>query len=419
MQTHALARQAEEALAVVQAVRAAVAEGRAADHALNALVRARRHYGSRDRRLFAALVFAYFRWKGWVEALPAPPRALAAAAWLDGIGRPDLLERWWPDLAGAPRPDPLPERGRALGRLSGGEIRTDIESLVPAWFAREWEDGRPAASLAGFVESLQRRPPLWLRCRAGARDEVLGSLREAGAAAAPDDRLPGLLRVDTAPSRAILAPLLHTRAEIQDIASQCVGHLCAPKPGEHWWDLCAGAGGKTLHLLDQLGGSGSVFCTDTRTEALDELTRRATAAGFTNWTARRLPPDPGRWTVGSRFDAILLDAPCAGTGTWGRAPDARWRTTREDCLAWAARQAALLRHALPRLKPGGRIVYAVCSLTRAETSDVFQTVARDTPIGAVPLRHPLTGAAADPCLILPAHGPGIGMWCRALEAIRA
>lgn len=415
MRPHAIERQAQEAIDVVRTVQSAVASGQAADQALNALFRSRRQYGSRDRRLFAGLVFAWFRWKGWVEHLPDLPQALAAAAWLDDIGNADLLHRWWSALAPIARPSSIPEQGRILSELSAGRIHPALQSLVPAWFEDEWDAAESRASLADFVESIQRRPPLWLRSRAGSLDTVLAALHRADVPAEADARLPGLIRVDDAPSRDVLAPLLHRHAEIQDIASQCVGLLCAPKPGEHCWDLCAGAGGKSLHLLDQLKESGHVLCTDVRAEALDELTHRAGKAGFRNWTARLIPTEPSDWKIESTFDAILLDAPCTGTGTWGRAPDARWRSSQEECRAQAARQLHLLRQALRHLKPGGRLLYSVCSLTRSETQGVLAALAHEAAFHVNPRHHPLTHTTSDSCRILPIDGPGIGMWCVEIE----
>ncbi|MBI4627026.1 MAG: RsmB/NOP family class I SAM-dependent RNA methyltransferase, partial [Verrucomicrobia bacterium] len=143
----------------------------------------------------------------------------------------------------------------------------------------------------------------------------------------------------------------------------------APKPGETWWDACAGEGGKTLHLADLMMNKGVVWATDRSDKRLDTLKRRAARAKLFNYRTEF-------WDGGSRlptkikFDGILLDAPCSGVGTWQRNPHARWTTTPDDVRELAATQRVLLENVCGSLKPGGRLIYAVCTLTRSETTAV-------------------------------------------------
>lgn len=393
MRENARRRQIEECLAVRHIVADRVRAGAPADGALAAVFRAARRYGSRDRRFFAAAVFAEFRWLGWIQRIEDVHTRLALALALDG--EIDHARAFAPDLQ-EPPPGGLLEKAAWFDRFQPGGSPARIEDLVPAWtFDEIPHDGAPDFPLR-LIESLQTRPPLWLRARRGQSDAIIAHLRAAGFDCAADARVPDAVRVNGAPSADVLRPLLHRAAEIQDIASQQVGLFCAPRNGEHWWDVCAGAGGKALHLMEQLNGTGHVLCTDIRARALDELARRATAAGYANWSIRTttaLPPDV-------RFDGILIDAPCSGTGTWNRAPDARWRTDRSALAAHRDRQRTLVQTALAHLKPHGRLVYAVCSLTRTETLDVVDHIHRHTR--AQPDR---------PLRIDPFSGPGIGMWC--------
>ena len=411
MRQEAIQRQADEALAIVARMRAAVEAGHPADRSLATLFRENRHYGSRDRRFFGAVVFAYFRWKGWVDRIPDLPAALAAACQLDGETAHPALQRWpaWPDAPAASAP--LPERAEALARRQNWAAAPPVSALVPDWTGAELLDDGAPQPLERFVDAIQRRPPLWLRCRTGQREAVQAALAAAGHAATCDARLPDALRVDGAPASSLLAPLLHHRAEIQDIASQAIGALCAAQPGERWWDVCAGGGGKSMQLLEQLQGGGSLLCTDIREAALAETRRRARHAGYTQLRTQLIPPDPAAWKIDAPFDGILLDAPCSGLGTWGRAPDARWRTPRESLASQGHRQRALLHHALAHLNPGGRLVYAVCSLAQRETEDILQAALRAHPaLKLEPQPHPLHGHPTPTCLVHPGDGPGIGMW---------
>src|SRR4029079_13598593 len=157
--------------------------------------------------------------------------------------------------------------------------------------------------------------------------------------------------------------------EIQDLASQLVGHACAPKPGETWWDVCAGEGGKTLHLADLMANKGVVWASDRHTRRLDTLKRRAARAQIFNY---RVAPWDGaaKLPTKTKFDGILVDAPCSGVGTWQRNPHARWNATPNDVHELAATQRALLEHVVAGLKPHGRLIYSVCTLTRSETTAV-------------------------------------------------
>jgi 16S rRNA (cytosine967-C5)-methyltransferase len=157
--------------------------------------------------------------------------------------------------------------------------------------------------------------------------------------------------------------------EIQDVGSQLVGLAAAPKPGETWWDACAGEGGKTLHLADLMQNKGVVWSSDRNAKRLDTLKRRAARAKLFNYRVALWDGTP-KLPTKAKFDGILLDAPCSGVGTWQRNPHARWTTTPEDVAELAAIQRQLLDTVAGSLKPNGRLIYAVCTLTRSETTAV-------------------------------------------------
>ena len=229
-----------------------------------------------------------------------------------------------------------------------------------------------------WLRAIQAEPALWLRAKPGVAQslaQVLGYL-EPGA-------LPDSLRY-TGDADLFRQPEFHAgEFEIQDIASQAVGYACAPQPGETWWDACAGEGGKLLHLSALMQGKGLLWASDRAEWRLKKLKLRTARARCFNyraasWDGGAKPPTK------TRFHGVLLDAPCTGLGTWQRNPHARWTTTPNDVRELAAVQKRLLHHVAPSVKPGGKLVYSVCTLTRAETADVaaaFQAAHPDfTPL---------------------------------------
>jgi 16S rRNA (cytosine967-C5)-methyltransferase len=203
--------------------------------------------------------------------------------------------------------------------------------------------------------------------------------------------------------------------EIQDLSSQMVGHACAPGPGETWWDACAGEGGKTLHLSDLMRNKGLLWATDRSARRLSMLKRRAARGGMFNYR-------PASWTgtgpapFRTKCDGVLVDAPCSGVGTWQRNPHARWTTSLEDVRELAAVQTALLGYAAQSVKPGGRLVYAVCTLTRSETTAVADGF-EAAHAGFQPCPLPVARAPAAPRLLLKpqdvhANGMFISSWRR-------
>ncbi len=175
-----------------------------------------------------------------------------------------------------------------------------------------------------------------------------------------------------------LRPFTGGSLEIQDIASQAVGLACDPDPGERWWDACAGAGGKALHLAALMGGKGVVVATDAYEGPLKETVRRARRSPFRNVTTKVWD---GKHVAGKprSFDGVLVDAPCSGIGTWRRNPDARWTLEPEAIPRLAELQRDLLTAASAGVKPGGTLVYSVCTLTIAETQNVVSAFLEAQP----------------------------------------
>ena len=366
-------------------VLASIRPGVPADAALRDYLAASHSLGAVGKRSVSRAVFSYFRWLHWLEPGESAQRRIVAALGLQG-----RFDR-----------DPSSLKAEALAARA-----------VPSWLGGEM------ALPAAFLRQLQREPSLWIRTKIGATAEIARGL---GACDVPI--LPAGLSVPAG-----LAALryrgtadLHKASafqsggfEIQDLASQLVGQACAAQAGETWWDACAGEGGKTLHLSDLMRNKGLVLATDRSLRRLSVLKRRAARAGMFNyrasvWTGTGPPP------FRTKCDGVLIDAPCSGVGTWQRNPHARWTTSLEDVRELAAVQAGLLERAAPSVKPGGRLVYSVCTLTRSETEAVADGFGKAHPeFEPAPLA--ISPERASRAVLLPqdldANGMFIAAWKR-------
>lgn len=386
---HAAARMRASLLAI-QHVSGEMARGLPADVALGSFYREHPQFGSRDRRQTSEAVFAWFRWFGWTGAQEGEPgpvtleTRMERALWLDAqTSGVEKLAREFQSHFRLPRCPPL-------------------TALVPDWVpdVMEWSDAT--------AQAWQRRPATWLRASAGELEDVRAWLQEEELLLSAHPRLPGALSAK--PSGAIQEFIKrHPRAaEIQNPASQAVGIICAPAEGQSWWDVCAGSGGKSLHLLDLARGQLDLLATDTRDKALKELQRRQQGRRFAfrnlNAETDALPDTP--------FDGVLVDAPCSGFGTWARNPDARWRTDSDDVTHLAGVQTLILGRASAAVKAGGALVYSVCTLTRAETTGVVRAFLADHPdFQPEAFVNPLDGAPCDGTLLLPPErASGDGMY---------
>ncbi len=414
------ASQAARLLEVLRHLDGEVAAGRPADAALTRFLRQHPEMGSRDRRLVSTTAFACFRWRGWTGTVGADgPAAVVRAALLDGIeSAPDAIKHLTAGtgladaVAAPPAFQGLDDRAAWVSK--GWKPGAHPADLAPAWAAEALSipDGVDrAAFVTRWIGALQDRPPLWLRADGIPGGTLAAAVRKLGPTAVAHARLESAVRVDGHPALPELEREIGAKFDVQDLASQVVGAVCAPRAGQAWWDVCAGAGGKTLDLRARMGNSGYLRATDVRPRALGEARRREERLGRrgTDWRVHdaALPPPDAR-----RFDGILVDAPCSGLGTWSRAPDARWRTGPDDVARLAQTQASILHSVADSVLPGGALVYAVCSLTRAETVDIVDAFLAARPDFAPdPASHPLHNTTPAAHLwVWPWDGPCIGMF---------
>lgn len=353
-------------------VLASIARDLPADAALRRYLYNAKRLGAREKRAVSRAVFAYFRWLQWLDAKASFQKRLEQSA--------ALQERFIADEKSV--------KAEALAARA-----------VPEWLREEMD--LPAE----YLRQIQREPALWIRARPGHAHKLAKDLGDCELST----RAPDALRY-TGTQDLFLTPAFHAGAfEIQDLASQLVGHACAPISGQTWWDACAGEGGKLLHLADLMANRGVIWASDRNERRLGVLKRRAARAEIFNY--RTVAWDgSAKLPTKTKFDGILVDAPCSGVGTWQRNPHARWNTTPVDVRELAATQLGLLNHVAGSLRPGGRLIYSVCTLTRSETTRVVEAFTAAHPELD---REPLFGAEPQITLWpheLNANGMFIAAW---------
>jgi len=307
-----------------------------ADAALREVLKQIKDLAPFDATEIAKTVFIYYRWHVWLRDERGVESKMRLALRLD--------ERFRANESNVPLT----------------ELRA---KAVPAWTAEQMDVSDD------WLLSLQRQPKLWLRAKRGTAAALAEKFRIARTPAPPGFSDALLFDSD---EDLFKSPEFHAgEFEIQDIASQMVGLLCDPKPGETWWDTCAGEGGKTLHLSDLMQNKGMLWASDRAEWRLTKLKRRAGRAKVFNYRSafwdggKKLPTK-------TKFDGVLVDAPCSGIGTWQRNPQARWTTTVDDVRELSVIQKNLLANVAPSVKPGGKLIFSVCTLTRAETTGVVE-----------------------------------------------
>jgi 16S rRNA (cytosine967-C5)-methyltransferase len=384
------AARVQTAIELLDAIIAAARDGgAAADVIATRFFKERRYAGSKDRRAIRDLAWAAIRRFG---ERPANGRAAMVALADDDVALAALF-------TGEPR---APAAITATEpRASGGPL--------PAWLTPLLDPHIDAAEAAALLE----RAPLDLRINRARADGI--DLPEGAPLPAPLDGL--RLPADT--SLAGHPAMLGGAIEVQDAGSQWIAATCAVRPGVTVIDLCAGAGGKTLALAAAMAGKGRLIACDTDRRRLSELPPRAARAGAAVET-RLL--DPGREAaaladLAGDADVVLVDAPCSGSGTWRRNPEARWRLNRERLDRLLALQAHVLDVAAPLVRPGGCLVYAVCALTSAEGEAQVDAFLRRHPRFTAEAPDLPVGRPAGAGIILtPAHDATDGFFIARMQA---
>jgi len=277
-------------------------------------------------------------------------------------------------LAEPPLPEAVPDR--LATRYS-----------FPSWLVQRLAELHPEPVLEAMLAALDEEPALLLRARPpGSRDDVLARLAEEGVAAEPVALAPGAVRIAEASHKIFETRVMRAgRLQVQDVGSQLIVEACRPVEGggslAGWTvaDVCAGAGGKTLALADEVGKAGRVVAGDRSRRRLEHARERAR-----EWSLRHVSfPHPLPLELA---DVVLVDAPCSGTGSLAREPDQKWKLSAKAVAEFHTTQLELLRELAPRVKPGALVVYATCSLLPEENDTVVRDfLARESGFSLEPL----------------------------------
>ena len=334
------------------------------DRFLKSWFRTRRFAGSKDRRAIGETVFGVQRRRASLahRMKDEAPRALVIAS---------LLERG-ADIAalfvgGGYGPAPLSEAEQQAIAAAPLAAPRWVTGEYPQWLDAELRrafDDRLPDEMAAFIP----RAPTDLRVNTlkTTRDAVIAELTAQGLTATPTPYAPHGIRIAGEAGNLSQSPLFESGAfEFQDEAAQIASHLCGAKPGMRILDLAAGAGGTSLAFAAAMNNDGEIVACDVRGEALFELEKRATRAGVS--IIKTLPLEHHQ--PSGLFDMVFVDAPCSGTGTWRRQPELRWRLTPGRLAELTAIQDQLLDQAAALVRPGGRLLYATCSILPVENQD--------------------------------------------------
>jgi len=386
--------------AAIEILTAIDVENRPADDVAAEYFRRRRYIGSKDRAQIAGHVYAVLRHRAaldwWMAkyGIGTEPRARVLASLV-------LVEGWRPDAILACcdgdrfRPARLGHieegfiRDLATRTLRHPEMPRAVANDLPDWL-EPYLDRVFGRGLEREMAALSGPAPTDLRVNLlrADREEVRRALAAEGVAAEPTPLSPVGLRLRERVPLGKLAAFEHGLIEVQDESSQIAALLADARPGMRVVDFCAGAGGKTLALAAGMNNRGKLVACEVSQRRLDRAARRLRRAGVTNVERRGLSGERDKWVKHHKagFDRVFADVPCLGTGTWRRNPDAKWRMRPKDLAELVERQQLILRSAARLVRPGGRLIYATCSLLRDEDEAQAEAfLAAETDFSLLPM----------------------------------
>ncbi len=412
------------AAAAIEILDKIIADRTPADRLANDYFRSRRYIGSKDRTAVQAIVYGCLRHRAQLEWWLArirdgarrEPFAPNGRAW--AIAYLAILQKIPPEkiattFSGEQYDPPPLSRGEqaAAEALSGRSIEHPdqpeaVRANVPAWIVgrlrvRFGDDH--AREMAAFAEEA----PLDLRTNILKTDRktLRGLLKDIGIETEPTRLSPWGLRAATRAALMASEPYKEGLVEVQDEGSQLVALLVGAEPGMRVCDFCAGAGGKSLAIAATMGNKGQVAACDVSAKRLDATGLRLRRAGVFNVERTTLSDERDKWVKkhAGMYDRVLVDAPCTGTGTWRRNPDARWTLREAEIAELADKQRRILESAARLVKPGGHLVYATCSLLAEENEMQADAFAAAHPEFAVlPVPELWAKMSSAPC---PTAGP--------------
>ena len=382
---------------------------RPADTVVADFFRRQRQIGVRERHMLAETLYAVLRHKPLLQHLAQSgkgemERRLALLAW---PGNAAYLR-----AALAPAEVAWLEQVQAVDRAA---LPERLRHNLPDWLAERLAAEVGADEFWPLVDALDQPAPLDLRVNTlkMRREDAQAALVAAGIGAEPTRWSPFGLRVQGKPALHKLDVFASGAIEVQDEGSQLLALLTGAKRGEMVADFCAGGGGKTLALGAMMRNTGRLYAFDVSGHRLAGLKPRLARSGLSNVYPVQIAHerDERIKRLAGKIDRVLVDAPCSGLGTLRRHPDLKWRQSPASVQELCARQAAILAGAARLVKPGGRMVYATCSLLRAENEDIARAFGaeREAEFRAVPAAELMRKAqVAEPEAIT--QGEDMRLW---------
>jgi 16S rRNA (cytosine967-C5)-methyltransferase len=384
------------------------------DHPADAVVsrffRDNRSLGPRERATLAETVYTVLRKKLLFDHLSpsgSGPKERRMAI-LGFHGPRDFLksaltdqEKNWLDQCDSIKPDDLLERHR---------------HNLPEWLVQPLKD-QLGAEFWPLVDSMNQPAPLDLRVNTlnDKRADVQKELKLAGIAAEPTPYSPWGLRVDGKPPLNKLDAFVRGAVEVQDEGSQLLALLLDARRGEMVVDFCAGAGGKTLAIGASMRNTGRLYAFDTSGHRLDALKPRLARSKLSNVHPAAIAHerDDRIKRLAGKIDRVIVDAPCSGLGTLRRNPDLKWRQSLQGVQEMTAKQTAILQSASRLLKPGGRLVYATCSLLPQENEEIAKAFTEaNREFSPLPAAEVLSNLKVEGAASLCSGGEGGGDFLR-------
>ncbi|WP_281540471.1 RsmB/NOP family class I SAM-dependent RNA methyltransferase [Maribacter aestuarii] len=354
--------------AVIDALNLIFNEGEYADKVVQKVLKFDKRWGARDRGFIAETTYEMVRYKrlyAEIAEVKAP------------FSRPDLFRMWavWAVLKGISLPDwkqlePTPER-RIKGKFDELSKIRKYREAVPNWIDELCEKSLGEKLWTKEIAKLNEPAEVILRTNTLkiTKEELRKALLDEGIVTNPIKGYPLALRLPERANVFVTQSFKNGFFEVQDASSQLVAEMLDVKPGQRVVDTCAGAGGKSLHLAALMENKGQLIAMDIYSSKLKELKRRARRNGAHNIEPREIESTKVIKKLYGSADRVLIDAPCTGLGVIRRNPDTKWKLQPDFLERITKTQQEILRSYSKILKPGGKMVYATCSILPQENLD--------------------------------------------------
>lgn len=353
----------------------------------------RRRMGSRDRKFYSEIIYGVFRHKSWLQAVAsqyisrkyeAQHLVLLGAALEQVISDLEfrvLLREWIPRHVRLPKDFYESFTGFSLFGKGNDLASLCLRYSFPEWLAKRWEADFGLERVQELLRVYQIRPDLIVRTNTIkiSREKLMKLFSNQGFETRRTRQAKHGIVFENRIGIFALEEFQKGFFEVQDEGSQLVCEAMHVRPSDLVWDVCAGAGGKSLYLAALMENKGRVVATDIRHDKLTDLKKRAKRAGAFNIFPADLERMDELKAARDGFDKILVDAPCSGSGTLRRNPDARWKLTPERFEDHHREQVEIILSAWKRLKKGGRLYYVTCSIDRLENEKTMEAAKSQLP----------------------------------------